>query len=309
MGILTFLNKAGRDFLEDDCLSSGAAIAFYTVFSLPPLLTIVFASAIALGFSEQQVTHVIQRELGLPLATEEPDAKSDSEAAERQGTSSATPLGLEQLGSFSQAFGALLLLISASGVFGQLQYSLNKAWEVAPDPAQGGVWNFLSKRLLSIGLVVVLGFLLLVSLVLTAGMEQLWRWAGGTGEGSALGFVINELLAAGIATLLFAAIFQILPDAKIQWRDVWVGAAVTAVLFVIGKAVIGWYLATAHIGEDWGHSAVSVIGALVWVYYSSLIVLFGAEFTQVWSSRHQSRPEPEEGAVRAIQEQRLVPSP
>jgi membrane protein len=308
MGIRTLLWKTVQDFLHDDCLSSGAAIAFYTVFSLPPLLTLVFTSAMAAGFTEQQVTHVLQQELGLPLSTETSDA--DEDAATSSGTTAlnTTPLGLGDLGPLSQVLGILLLLISASGVFGQLQYALNKAWEVAPDPAQGGVWNFLSKRLLSMGLVLVVGFLLLVSLVITASMDQLWRWIGGAGPQSVVGFVIHELVAVGLATLLFAAIFQILPDARIQWRDVWMGAAVTAGLFVVGKAVIGWYLATAHIGQDWGHSAVSVIGALVWVYYSSLIVLFGAELTQVWSNRHPSATEPENGAVRVIQEERRIPS-
>jgi membrane protein len=308
MGILTRLSKAARDFLDHDCLSSAAAIAFYTVFSLPPLLTIIFSTALAVGFSEQQVTQVIEQELGLPMSTEQPQARGDAPDSPRLPPPSASPLKLTQPGGLSSAFGVILLLISASGVFAQLQFSLNKAWEVAPDPAQGGVWNFLTKRLLSMGLVLVLGFLLLVSLALTATMDQLWRWAGGAWEKTILGFVINETLAVGLATLLFAAIFKILPDAIIQWRDVWVGAAVTAVLFVIGKALIGWYLATARIGEDWGHSAVSAIGALVWVYYSSLIVLFGAEFTQVRTSRHQSEAEPQEGAVRAVQEKRLIPA-
>lgn len=284
MNPFKLLWQAARDFLDDDCLSSGAAIAFYTVFSLPPLLTIIFSLATATGFREEQVQDLIKQELGLPLGD-----KDDQQSAKAED---------EDTSLVARTVGVVLLLISASGVFGQLQYSLNKAWEVKPSPT-AGIWGFVVKRFLSIGLVLVIGFILLVSLVLTVFMEQLTRWVGvPSGEGQIVGIIINEVLAVGVATLLFAAIFYLLPDAKIQWRDVWVGAAVTALLFVIGKAVIGWYLATAHVGEDWGSSAVSVIGALVWVYYSSLIVLFGAELTQVWANRHGEGVVPVNGAVR-----------
>lgn len=140
----------------------------------------------------------------------------------------------------------MLLLVSGRGVFGQLQFSLNKAWSVTPDPLQGGVREFVMKRLLSMGLVLVLGFILLVLLVLTAVMDgMLWYVWGSVTEVPFVGMFVNEVLSFFIATLLFAAIFQILPDAKIRWQEVWVGAAFTALLFVIGKALIGWYLGTA----------------------------------------------------------------
>jgi len=314
MGVLTLLRKAFYSFLENDCLSSGAAMAFYTVFSLPPLLAIAYFVANASGFSEEQVTRLIEQDLDLPIASGHAGEQSHPRPEGQTSSGASLPTGglpprLRNFGAFSKLASVLLLLISASGVFGQLQYSLNKAWKVAPDPQQGGLRDFLMKRLLSIGLVLVIGFLLLFSLLLTTFLDQFWRLAGGAiGVVPYSGILINEGFAFLLAMLLFAATFQILPDAKIHWRDVWAGSAVTAGLFVTGKALIGWYLATARIGEDWGTSAASVVGVLVWVFYSSLIVLFGAEFTHALASAKGSSIEPADGAVQVIQEKRVVRS-
>jgi membrane protein len=293
--------RSAQDFLEDDCLSSGAAIAYYTIFSLPPLLTIAFMVATSLGFSEEQVSQVIEKESGLPVAQEDGPLGA---TGGKSGEDSA--LGLGNLGVVSKVVGVLMLLFAATGVFGQLQYSLDKAWEVAPDPNRGGIWAFLSKRLLSAGLIVVLGLLLLVSLILTTVIDEVMRRLLGSMEASEfIGVLVNEVVALVVATLLFAAVFKILPDAKLQWRDVWVGAVFTAVLFVLGKVLIGLYLEHANVGSDWGDAAGSLIGALVWVYYSSLIVLFGAELTQVWVTTYGHGIEPAEGAVKVVEKKQI----
>jgi membrane protein len=311
---IALIKKAGQDFMDDDCLSSGAAIAYYTIFSLPPLLTIIFMFTTALGFSEHQVGDLLRQELGLPLVESQEGASGPSDSSSSSTTSTASdpgadlPLGLGNLGIISKLVGLCVLLVSATAIFGQLQYSLDKAWEVKPDPHQGGVWRFATKRLLSVGVVLVIGFLMLVSLVLTTLLDQVLKWIWhASPEGIAMGFVLNELLSLSITALLFAAMFKILPDAKIAWRDVWAGAICSAILFEVGKFLISWYLQHSGLGGSWGASAVSVIGALVWVYYSSLIVLFGAEFTQAWARQFGTAPEPEEGAVRVVTEERTIP--
>jgi membrane protein len=179
---------------------------------------------------------------------------------------------------------------------------LNRAWEVKPDPDQGGVWSFITKRVLSFGMVIVVAFLLLVSFVLTTIIDELTGLLQGSapsGAMIALGIVLNNAAAFLVAMLLFASMFKVLPDADMAWRDVWVGAASTAVLFVVGKALIGWYVQHSDLASGWGSAAASMIGVLVWVYYSCLILLFGAELTQVWASKYGQGIEPSPGAVRA----------
>jgi membrane protein len=275
----------------------------------------VFMLTTWLGFSEQQVNRVIQRQLGIPLSEATPgeSADSDDQASEHDSLSpeenNGFPLNLGKLGFLSRILGLGILVFSATGVFAQLQYSLNRIWEVKPDPEQGGAWNFISKRILSIGIVLVIGFLLLVSLVLTAALNQIVNTLGGSSPGiQIVSTVVHETISLCVATVLFAAIFKVLPDARIPWRDVWVGAGATALLFVMGKMLIGWYLANSQVGADWGSSAASVVGALIWVYYSSLIVLFGAELTEVWSNQFGQGSKPLDGAAKVIKEVRLVPA-
>ena len=216
---------------------------------------------------------------------------------------------LSGLGPISKAIGIIVLIFSATGVFAQLQHALNRAWEVEPDPEQSGIWNFLFKRLLSLGMIAVLAFLLLVSLVLTTMVEEIVGLVTGGSTGTfavVIGFILNALVTLTVATLLFAAMFKVLPDARMRWKDTWVGAFITAVLFVIGKTLLGWYLENSSIGSTWGSAAASMIAMLVWVYYTSLIVLFGAELAQVWANRYGAGIEPAKGAVRIVEEKRRV---
>jgi membrane protein len=184
-----------------------------------------------------------------------------------------------------------------------LQYALNRAWDVKPDPKRGGgVISFVFKRILSFGMVLVVAFLLLISMVLTTIIDEIVAYIqGGSPEGFALaiGIVLNNLAAFGVATLLFAAMYKVLPDAKMAWRDALIGASFTALLFIVGKALIGLYLQHTDLSSSWGSAAASMIGVLVWIYYSSLILLFGAELTQVWASQFGRGIQPAEGAVSA----------
>jgi membrane protein len=202
------------------------------------------------------------------------------------------------------------LLFGATGAFAQLQKALNTAWEVTPDPEQGGLKNVLVKRVFSLGMILVIAFLLLVSLVISSLLSTFSEQLGGVlpgGLSAAAAWVINAAVSLAIITLLFAAIFKVLPDARIAWRDVWVGAFVTALLFTIGKFLIGLYVGQSDPGEAYGAAAALAI-LLVWVYYSAMIVFLGAEFTQVWARRHGTGIEPDDGAVRAPKPGRHEPA-
>jgi membrane protein len=180
------------------------------------------------------------------------------------------------------------LLIGASGVFGQLQDALNTVWGVEPKEGRG-VWGFIKDRFLSFVAVLGTGFLLLVSLVLSSALAALGKWfSGSLPLPEAVLQAINFLLSFIVITGLFALIFKVLPDAKVAWRDVWIGAALTAVLFTIGKFAIGLYLGKSNVASAYG-AAGSLVIVLVWVYYSAQILLYGAEFTQVYANRFGER--------------------
>jgi membrane protein len=198
------------------------------------------------------------------------------------------------------------LLLGATGAFLQLQTALNRVWEVKPDPAQGGFRNFVLKRASSLLLLLGVAFFLVVSLVVSAAVSAL-----GAGASSALPGEISEPLlhafdfgiSFGVITLLFAAMLKFIPDARIAWRDAWLGAVVTTFLFVAGKFSIGWYLGRSNPGQAYG-AAASLAALLVWIYYASMILMLGAEFTQAWAHERGSAVTPEPGAVEVHEEER-----
>jgi membrane protein len=187
------------------------------------------------------------------------------------------------------------LLFGAVGAFIQLQRAINRAWEVMPDPEQGGIRRFITKRILSAGMFLAIAFLLIVSLALSAILSAVGTQF--TFLPAPVLHLADGLSSFLIMTLLFAAIFKILPDAEVQWRDVWTGAIVTSVLFVVGKVVIGLYLGRSSPGDAYGAASTLAI-LLVWVYYAGIIVLFGAEFTQHWAERRGRGILPQKGAVK-----------
>lgn len=286
--VWSFLRETVSEIGGDDVPSLSAAIAYYTIFSLPPLLVILVAVA-GVWFGADQVQEALTGEVsGLAGESAAAQVRGMIEHAGDLGEGLATKL-----------LGVLLLFVGASGAFGQIQKALNRAWDVRPAPG-GGIRQLVLKRLLSFGMVLTIAFILLVSLAVSAALSAVSDGVGGLlpgGLSSVVWQVVNFAVSFGLITLLFAAILVVLPDAKVAWRDVWVGAAVTALLFTLGKWGIGFYLGRSDPGSAFG-AAGSLALLLVWIYYSALILLAGAEFTQVWARRYGRRIEPEEGAVR-----------
>jgi membrane protein len=286
----SLLKESVKGFTDDDCPTQAAALSYYTIFSLPPLLMVILL-ILGVLIDPQDLRGQLESQLGAlmgPSATEQIRAILAQLHAPGAGGLLPTVLSV----------GALVL--GATGAFGQLQAALNRAWEVAPDPNQGGIKAFLLKRVFSFGMILSVAFLLLVSLVVSAALSAFGGALGRflpNGVSTILLQALNLALSFAVITALFAAIFKVLPDATVAWRDVWVGAAATALLFVIGKFLIGFYLGRSNPGQAFG-AAGSLAVLFVWVYYSSMILLFGAEFTQSWAVHRGGGIAPEQGAIR-----------
>lgn len=255
----------------------GAALAYYTVLSIAPLLVLVVAIA---GFvfgpdaARGEIVYQVQSLVGHDVAQIIQGMLRD---AHRQNT-----------GLFATIAGGATLFIGASAVFGELRDSLNIIWDYKI-PAGAGVKGLLRFRLFTFAIVMMVGFLLLVSLVVSAMLAFLARYLQGRfALPAVVSSVIEPLLSVAMITLLFALIYKYIPDVHVDWEDVWIGSAFTAVLFTVGKSAIGLYLGRASIGSAYG-AAGSLVVLLVWVYYSSQIFFFGAEFTKVYSDWKQSR--------------------
>jgi membrane protein len=296
------IKKAVSDFSEDDCMSSAAAMAYYAIFSLPPLLVLVVGIAGYFRVSPEEIQKMVQDQWGMAAAGEQVGAAGSrqGQSDEKSGEQDARQVGA--MGIASKVVGVLILIFSATGLFAQLQYTLNRVWEVKPDPNRGGIWAFITKRVLSLGMILVVVFLLLTSMLLTLVVDEIIAHLRGGEEDPAtiaLGVTLNNVVVLVVASLLFAAMFRFLPDAKVAWRDVWFGAILTGLLFVVGKALIALYLGNTDLASGWGTAAAAMIGVLVWMYYTSLILLFGAELTQAWAASHGREIKPAEGAIPA----------
>ena len=293
------LRDSGKEFVRDDCATQAAALSYYTIFSLPPLLVLILMILGAL-VDPQDIRGQLELQIGAlmgPSATDQIRTILQEAHQPGGGATLATMLSV------------VALLIGATGAFGQLQAALNRAWEVAPDPEQGGLKAFLLKRVFSFGMILSVAFLLLVSLVLSAALTAFGDALGGMlpeGVSATLLQVLNQVVSFAVIAGLFAALFKVMPDAIVSWRDACIGGAVTALLFVIGKFLIGFYLGRSNPGEAFG-AAGSLAIMLVWIYYSSMILLFGAEFTQAWAEGRGSGIAPERGAVRVVQEKKRLP--
>lgn len=281
------LKETYQAFSRDECMSQGAALAFYTIFSLPPILIILITVTgffLGSGQAKEKVLEQVRAQAGPQVAQQLEQIRTQ----QQQGG-----------GTLATVFGALVVIVAATGVINQLQTALDRAWGVRPNPEQEAIRRIAIQRAISFAVVVVIAALLLIALVLSTLLsafgDTLSRWLGHQIPGSVWGGV-NTLVSLVILALLFAVLFKVLPNAKVAWRDVWMGAAVTAVLFVIGKVLIGFYLSRATIASPYG-AAGSLVLLLVWVYYSSLILLAGAEFTQVWARARGRRITPAPGAV------------
>ncbi len=300
-GLLQILKKSVTGFGEDDCPTMAAALSYYTVFSLPPLLVLLLTI------------------LGAVVDPQDIQGTIETQIRDAMGPAGATQVRTILLhaerptgGILPTVLSVIALVLGATGVFGQLQAALNKAWGVAPDPTKGGIKALLLKRVFGVGMVLGLAFILLVSLVVSAVLsafgDQIGRFLP-EGLSAPVLEAINFVGSLAVISLLFAAIFKVMPDARIAWKDVRVGAVTTAVLFVAGKFALGLYLGRSNPGEAFGAAGALAL-MLVWIYYSSMIVLFGAEFTQVWAECRGGGIVPERGAVRVVRETRhLEPAP
>jgi len=271
------VKQTGKEFVDDKCPRLGAALAFYTALSLAPLLLVVIGIA-GLAFGEDAARGEIARQLSDLLGREQ------AEVVESMLAKSASKSG----GVIATVVGVVTLLVGATGVFAQLQDALDTVWNVKPDQTASGIWATVKDRLLSFAMIGVMAFLLLVSLVFSAVLSGLGglfdQWVPYSNVWMRLG---NCVLSLGLTTLMFAMVFKLLPHARPDWHDVWIGAAITAVLFNVGKYLIGLYLGQASVGSTFG-AAGSFVVLLFWIYYSTQIVLFGAEFTQVYALRFGS---------------------
>lgn len=283
------LRAAFKDWQDDDCSRMAAALAYYTVFSLAPLLVIAIAIAGAIFGQAAAQNEIVAQIEGLVGSEGARAIQAAIQNANQPDTS-----------SLASIISIIALLFGASGVFVQLQTSLNEAWEVEAKPGKG-MMNFIRKRLLSFSAVLGIGFLLLVSLVVSAVISGLSAYLSQMIPGAEyIWHVLNLIASLIVISFAFALIYKYLPDVIIRWSDVWVGAITTAVLFNIGKFAIGFYLGRGSIGSTYG-AAGSLAILLAWVYYSAQILFFGAELTQVYARRFGSRIVPDENSVR-IQE-------
>lgn len=273
----TLLNDTFQKWSGDKAPRLGAALSYYTVFSLVPLLVLTIAIA-GLVFGKEAAQHAMMEQIA-SLVGPQSAAAIQQMIDIAQKPSNGVVASLIAVGT---------LLLGASGVFAQLQDALNTVWGVEPKAGRG-IWGAIKDRFFSFVAVLGTGFLLLVSLVLSAALAAFGKlflsWLPGQ---EAVLHVADLAVSFGVITLLFAMMFKLLPDAKIAWRDVWIGAGLTSLLFTIGKFLIGLYLGKADIGSAYG-AAGSLVILLVWVYYSSQILLFGAEFTSVYANRYGSR--------------------
>jgi membrane protein len=284
--VLVLMKDAFQAWDRDGAARWAAAVAYYTIFSLAPLLIIVIAVAGAVFGQEAARGEIVQQIGGLVGPEGARVVEGLLESA-----------GQRRTGLWASVLGLLAVFIGATGVFGALQNGLNNIWEVRPKP-MGLVRGLVRVRIISFAMVLTIGFILLLSLVVSAGLEALGNFAADLLPGQAhLWRLLNVAVSFGIITLLFAMVYVILPDAEIAWRDVWLGAAVTSVLFSLGKFLIGLYLGNSSFASVYGAAGALVI-FLFWVYYSAQIFFLGAEFTQVYANRYGRRIVPSPHATR-----------
>lgn len=274
---------AGQGFIADECLSRGASIAFFTLFSLSPLLVIAMAIA-GFVFGEDAARGAVRGQLHDLLGPEPAQAIEAAIRGARNGGN----------GVVAGSMGIVVLLVTATGAFAEIQATLNAIWKAQPRE-EGSISRVLKARATAVGLVAATGFLLLTSLIASAAITAVGTWIGSFMPGTRMLLqAANALVAFVLLAALFAAIYKVLPDRTIAWRDVAVGAVATAILFTIGKSAIGLYIGGSGIASSFG-AAGSLAVVLIWIYYSALIFLFGAELTRAWAGQrgsHRAAPVP-----------------
>jgi membrane protein len=285
------LKKTTTEFLDDNAIKLSASLAYYTIFALPPLLIIIITIS-GFFFGEKAVTGQLYGQINGLVGKQ----------AAIQIQTAIKNIELSNDNFIATVFGVVMLLIGASGVFAEIQTSINFIWGLRAKP-QKGLKQFILDRLMSFSMIASVGFLMIVSLMVNTVLDILnSRLKLYFPEGTVyLFYAVNSLIVFGTITLLFAIIFKTLPDGIIKWRDASFGAAITAVLFMIGKFAIGLYLGNSNVATIYG-AAGSIIVILVWVYYSSIILYFGAEFTKVYAKQYGGKISPNEYSVEIKKE-------
>ncbi|HKP64450.1 MAG TPA: YihY/virulence factor BrkB family protein [Polyangiales bacterium] len=283
--IASVLKATVVEWIDDNAARVAASLAFYTLLSMAPMVILSIAIAgVALG--EESARAQILQHAGSFIG---PEAAGALDAVVASASKS-------QSGVVSTIVGLVVLLVGASGVFGELQYALDTIWGVKPKPRRG-VMGIIKERLFSFSMVIGVAFVLLVSLVVSAVLSALGSYMADALPGGALLWqAINLAASLGVITVLFALIFKVVPDVEMRWRDVWVGSFVTAALFNVGKYALGFYLGRSTVASSYG-AAGSVVALVVWVYYSSQLVFLGAEFTQVFARRFGAQIRPSKNAM------------
>ena len=271
-----------QDWWNDNCLRLAASLAYYTALSLAPLVLLI-VGVVGMVLDRQQVANQLTAQL-----------ESLMGSSGRELVTSILTTVSPQSGALATLVGLFTLFIGATAVFGELQATLNLIWEVQPAPTGGvwaEIWAWLRNRIFSLAIVFALAFLLLISLVISAALASAAAMFHGP-EQALLSRLLELSVSLIVLTFVFALLYKYVPDAEIDWRDVWLGGLITSVLFTLGKTAIGFYLGQTSVGSAYG-AAGSMVVLLVWVYYSALIMFFGAEFTHAWATRHGGvTPEP-----------------
>jgi membrane protein len=284
------LKQTGAQWSDDEAARLAASLALYTLLSIAPLLVIavsvagmVFGAEAARGQISEQISALVGPDAGKAV---------EGLVANAQNPSS---------GIVSSIVGTAILLFGASGVFGELQSALNRIWEVKPKPGRG-ILGVVRDRFLSFTMVMGVAFLLLVSLLVSAALAGMTGYFEALIPLPVLWHAVDIVVGLGVATVIFALMFKVVPDAKISWRDVWVGGLVTAIAFNIGRIALAWYVGRSATGSPFG-AAGSLVALVIWVYYSAQILFMGAEFAQVYAARYGSRIVPSDNAVPLEQEE------
>jgi membrane protein len=272
---LALFKETWTEFTDDKAQRLGAALAYYTIFSIAPLMLIAVRIA-SIVFADAQAKMIAEMHSVMGPAVANSLTELLANARNPKGGAIATIVGI------------VTLLLGAAGVFGQLQDALNTIWNVETKPA-GGVVGFIKGRFLSMAMVMGIGFLLLVSLIFDTALAMMGKWISARiPGGESLLHIVGLVVSFALITVLFAMMFRYLPDTRVEWRDVWLGAAFTSFLFALGKFALALYLGKGAVGSAYG-AAGSLVIILVWVYWSAQILFFGAEFTQVYARRHGSK--------------------
>jgi membrane protein len=275
-------------FIDDDALSKGAAIAFYTATSIAPILLIVVAIA-GLAFGQEAAQNGIVGQLSGLMGKESAEFLQSAIAGAQN----------KSAGTLATLIGVATVIVTASGVFGEMQSALNRIWKI--DSSGEPISRLIRARAASLGLVVSLGFLMMVSLVVSAGLTALGDYLNAILPfGKVVLMILNGIVSFLLISVLFAAIYKVLPDRPIQWRDVIVGSLVTSLLFTGGKSLIGWYIGSSAVASTYG-AAGALIVILLWVYYSAQIFLLGAEFTKAYSDLRTGKPKEAQKSSAAAQ--------